>query len=149
MISGASGYMPIFRISNQAAVDLMVDKYDLDKSGDLDVDEAQNVPILSRKNFESADSFGDGKLTKPEFMSYLNQMKQEIGQGSTINPLALVLGGEGINEDTFTEIVSQLENKESKQNFINYMLHLTDEYEAALKLQNSGEEDGNSVDLSA
>ncbi|SFO11083.1 hypothetical protein SAMN04488056_103192 [Cohaesibacter marisflavi] len=147
MISGASSYMPIFRISNADAVDMMIEKYDLDKSGDLNVDEAQNVPILSRKNFETADSFGDGKLTEKEFMTYLDQMKLEIGQGSATNPMALLMGGSPINEDVFSQIVSEVSNNEGKQNFIDYMLHLTKEYEAAMKAP--VDEEGSSVDLSA
>ncbi|WP_319411087.1 hypothetical protein [uncultured Cohaesibacter sp.] len=148
MISGASAYMPVFRISNRDAIDLMRDKYDLDKSGDLDIDEAQNVPILSRKNFETADSFGDGKLSDQEFSTYLDQMKMEIGQGNSTNPLALLMGGTAIDEDVFSEIVSEVENLESKQNFIDYMLHLTQEYESAQKAAASAE-DGSSLDLSA
>lgn len=148
MISGASSYMPIFRISNTDAVDMMIGKYDLDKSGDLDVDEAQNVPILSRKNFESADSFGDGKLTEKEFTTYLDQMKMEIGQGNATNPMALLLGGSAINEDVFSQIVSEVSNNESKQNFIDYMLHLTKEYETAMKTPAS-EQEGSSVDIAA
>ena len=147
MISGASAYMPMFRISNQDAVDLIRDKYDLDKSGDLDIDEAQNVPILSRKNFETADSFGDGKLSDEEFMSYLNTMKLEVGQGNATNPMALLMGGSAITEDVFSQIVSEVENTESKQNFIDYMIHLTQEYEKALN--NPSEDEGSSLDLSA
>nr|WP_321458143.1 hypothetical protein [uncultured Cohaesibacter sp.] len=147
MISGASSYMPVFRISNRDAVDLMTDKYDLDKSGYLDIDEAQNVPILSRTNFESADSFGDGKLTDQEFMSYLDKMKMEIGQGNTTNPMALLLGGSAITEDVFSQIVSEVESTESKQNFIDYMLHLTEQYETAMKNPTS-DDDEDGVDIS-
>nr|WP_319516063.1 hypothetical protein [uncultured Cohaesibacter sp.] len=147
MISGASSYMPIFRISNTNAVGMMIEKYDLDKSGDLDIDEAQNVPILSRANFETADSFGDGKLTEKEFMTYLDQMKMEVAQGNATNPMTLLLGGSAITEDVFSEIVSEVADTESKQTFIDYMLHLTQEYETAMKTSES--EEGSNVDLSA
>ncbi|WP_316861549.1 hypothetical protein [uncultured Cohaesibacter sp.] len=142
MISGASAYMPIFRISNKDAVDIMVNKYDTDQDGYLNIDEAQNVPILSRTNFETADSFGDGMLTDQEFISYLDQMKMEIGQGNT-NPMVLLMSGQGIDEDTFAEILEEAEAQESKQTFIEYMNHLTEEYEAAQK------EVGSELDVSA
>ena len=130
----SSGFAPIFRISEQNAVDIMIKRFDVDKSGDLNIDEAQNVPILSRANFEVADTFGDGKLTDEEFVSYLRDMKMEISQGTTYSPATLLFGGSSIDESTFANIIEDGKKQQSKMTFINYMNKLTDDYEAAQKL---------------
>ena len=148
MFGVGSTFAPIFRIGTKDAVDNMMDRYDMDKNGSLDIDEAQTVPILSRANFEVADSFGDGKLTPKEFVSYVDQMKLEIGQGASINPLAMVMGGGTITIDTFSQIVDQTRSTSGKQQFITYMQHLADEYDAAQKLGATAE-DGQKVDTSA
>ncbi|SNY92137.1 hypothetical protein SAMN04515647_2383 [Cohaesibacter sp. ES.047] len=134
----SSGFAPIFRISEKDAVDIMVKRFDVDKSGDLNVDEAQSVPILSRANFEVADTFGDGRLTKDEFVSYLTDMKMQIAKGTSQSPASLLFGGSSINESTFSEIIEDGKNRQSKMTFINYMNKLTDDYEAAQQLGKGG-----------
>ncbi|WP_319531028.1 hypothetical protein [uncultured Cohaesibacter sp.] len=133
----SSGFAPIFRISEQNAVDIMIKRFDVDKSGDLNIDEAQNVPILSRANFEVADTFGDGRLTDEEFVSYLRDMKMEISQGTTYSPATLLFGGSAIDESTFADIIEDGKKQQSKMTFINYMNKLTNDYETAQKLSAS------------
>lgn len=133
-----TGFSPIFRISNTNAVDMMMKRYDTDKNGTLDVDEAQTVPILSRKNFPQADTFGDGKLTKKEFVGYLDKMKLALMQGPSSNPIADMMGGVQVSKRSFDQIQADAGARSGKMQFINYMAHITKEYEAAQQAKKTG-----------
>lgn len=142
MFSVGSGFSPIFRISTGDAVDMMMDTYDLDKNGTLDIEEGAAIPIMSKANFEVVDTFGDGRLTREEFVSYIDQMKQDVAAPAVANSFLSYMGGQPVTIDTFNEINAEAENSTGKQTFMNYMYHLTEKYEAAQKAAASGESSG-------
>ena len=130
---GSFGFYPSFRISNQHAVDVMMQRYDLDKNGTLNIDEAQNVPILSRENFDTADSLGDGKLTEKEFVSYIDQMKMDLAGNGAAGSSFLVQMAEPVTNATFSRILADADNSSGKLQFMNYMNKLTGDYDTAVK----------------
>ena len=140
MFGVSSGFSPIFRLGSSDAVDMMMDTYDIDKNGSLDIDEGAAIPVMSKANFEIVDTYKDGKLTPDEFVSYIDKMKQDVAGGLTTSPFISFLNGGSITIDTFADIDNEVRNQSGKESFMNYMFHLTEKYEAAQKAAASGEE---------
>ncbi|PLW75054.1 hypothetical protein [Cohaesibacter celericrescens] len=140
MYGVASGFSPIFRLQTTDAVDMMMDTYDIDKNGSLNVDEAAAIPIMSKANFEVVDTYGDDQVSREEFVSYIDQMKQDVAGGLTANPFVSFMSGAEITIDTFAEIDAEVNNQSGKETFINYIQHLTEKYETAQRAAANGEE---------
>ncbi len=122
MFAAGSISPAVFPISSRDAAKTLMVKHDIDKDERLNIDEAGLVKILSRRNFKTADSVQDGKLTEKELVNYIDKIKLEFQMsGSSNNALGAMLAGAPVSKANFSAINEGARQNSGKLSFLNNM----------------------------
>ncbi len=133
------GNTAIFRLESRDLATMIMKTYDFDKSDGLDEEEAPTVPILSKRNFKTAESSGDGQISHKELVTYIDNMKLAFARGSNSSETAGLLAQSPVSDATFARIDAEARNNSGKLAFMRYVNDMTSKYEAAVRDLKVGE----------